>query len=386
MGKYDKIVSCFFDIMCYNKIRLYSKGRSTMQDMVTQDPIITKEAPPSPRRPHWFRVGLMVLLVLLLTATSVFGVTTALASAEQKRRIASLEETLASQSQLLSEQGSRIAEQESALTANSSALQAQENKIKDQENKIKQQENTISDLNRQLVIKKKGKTTAPTTVPQTVPGPNVSHLKDKKLVALTFDDGPGPHTGRLLDAMKARGVKATFFVVGSRVNSYASTLKRIAAEGHEIGNHSDNHAQLSKLSIANIRKNMDSCANKVKNVLGKEPTVMRCPYGSFNANVRSYAAGKQIPIIQWSVDTEDWRYSSWSSSKATAQIIANTFKSGYGGVKNGSIVLMHDIHKNSVDAAITMMDKLAAQGYTMVTVSELLAARESTVIAGKVYY
>ncbi len=357
-----------------------------MQDMVTQTPITTTEAPPPHHRTRWLRVGLVVLLVLLLTAASVFGVTTALASAEQKRRIASLEETLASQSQLLSEQGSRIAEQESALTANSSALQAQESKIQDQENKIQQQENTISELNRQLVIKKNGQTTAPITVPQTVPGPDVSHLKDHKLVALTFDDGPGPHTDRLLDAMKARGVKATFFVVGSRVNSYASTLTRIAAEGHEIGNHSDNHPQLSKLSLANIRNNMDSCANKVKNILGKEPTVMRCPYGSFNANVRSYAADKRIPIIQWSVDTEDWRYSSWSSSNATAQIIANTFKTGYGGVKNGSIVLMHDIHKNSVDAAIALMDQLAAQGYTMVTVSELLAARENSVIAGNVYY
>lgn len=363
-----------------------------MKDTTTQTPITTIETAPHRRR-QWLRVGFLVLLALLLVGGSVLGVNLALTSAEQGRLIASLQESLDSQEATLSQQESRLQEQNNALSSNSAAMQEQQNKIRDQESqikeqqkKIKEQQNTINDLNKQLANKKKGSTVTPSTVPLTVTPPDVSHLIGKKLVALTFDDGPGPYTARLLDAMKARGVKATFFVVGTRVNSYASVLKRIAAEGHEVGNHSENHPQLTTLSLANIRKNMDSCANKVKAVLGKEPTVMRCPYGSSNANVRSYAAGKGIPIIQWSVDTEDWRYSSQSSATATSKILANTFKTGYGGVKNGSIILMHEIHKNSVEAAIAMMDKLAAQGYTMVTVSELLAARESSIIAGKVYY
>ncbi len=366
-----------------------------MKNSTIHTPILTKEKPARRRRKAILLSSVAVLLVVALAAA---GVHFALSSAEQKKHVAALESTLASQSAVLNqqqstldEQSKTLGEQSKTLEENSKKLEEQQNTIKDQETKIKQQESTISDLNKQLVAKKNSQTstnsTKPTTATQVkVEAPDVSHLGGKKLVALTFDDGPGPYTERLLDAMKQRGGKATFFVLGTRVNSYASTLKRIAAEGHEIGNHSNDHPQLTTLSASGIKSNMNACASKVKAILGVEPTVMRCPYGSFNNNVKSYAAGKKIPIIQWSVDTEDWRYSSWSSASATDKILSNSFKSGAYGIHDGSIVLMHDIHKNSVDAAIAMMDKLIDQGYTLVTVSELLAAREGSIVAGKVYY
>ncbi len=365
-----------------------------MQKTDTQSVITTKETPAK----HSKKRLVLCLAVLLVVALAAVCVYFALTSVEQQKRIAALEETLSSQSAVLTqqestlkEQSDTLQEQSEALESNRSELEKQKKTIKDQENKIKKQQNTISDLNKQLVAKKKTQPSVkPTTVPQvtdkSVALPDVSHLQGKKFVALTFDDGPGSYTERLLDAMKARGVKATFFVQGRNVTNFPTVLKRIAAEGHEIGNHSDTHPQLTTLSLANIRKNMDACANKVKNIIGKEPTVMRCPYGSFNNNVRSYAAGKGIPIIQWGVDTEDWRYSTKSGASATKSILANSFKSGAYGIHNGSIVLMHDIHKNSVDAAITMMDRLIDEGYTMVTVTELLAVREGNITAGKVYY
>lgn len=130
---------------------------------------------------------------------------------------------------------------------------------------------------------------------------------------------------------------------------------------------------------------MNAAANKIKAIVGYDPVVMRCPYGSSNANVRNYAEGKGISITYWSVDTNDWRYQGLSSAAAKDKIFSHTFKSGAGGIRPGAIVLMHDIHKNSVDAAIAMMDRLIAEGYTLVTVPELLLKREGGAIPGKVY-
>ena len=355
-----------------------------MDNTTTHSPIFTVEKPARRRK----KILLSCVAVLLVVAIAAAGVHIALSSAEQQKRIAELEGALSSQGEVLRQQQSTLEEQESTLTENSSKLEEQEKTIKDQETKIKQQESTISDLNKQLIAKKNAQNASkPTpTVQVAIETPDVSHLMGKKLVALTFDDGPGRYTERLLDAMKQREVKATFFVQGINAGSFPAVLKRIDAEGHEVGNHSYNHPQLTTLSASGIKSNMDACASRVKAVIGHEPTVMRCPYGSFNNNVKSYAAGKKVPIIQWSVDTEDWRYSTWSGTTATNKILSNAFKSGAYGIHDGSIVLMHDIHKNSVDAAIAMMDKLIAQGYTLVTVSELLAVREGGIFAGRVYY
>ena len=200
----------------------------------------------------------------------------------------------------------------------------------------------------------------------------------KKLVALTFDDGPGPYTERLLDEMQKRDVKATFFVLGNRVGDYPELIKRMDAEGHSIGNHSYSHPNLTKLSYSAIAKNMNKTADKIEDLIGRRPDVMRCPGGSCNDNVKKYAKSENIPIIYWGVDTRDWE------SRNVNAIMKKSF--GSSGISDGSIVLMHDIHKTSVDATIKMMDRLIDEGYTFVTVPELLMARHNEIRSGVVYY
>ena len=220
--------------------------------------------------------------------------------------------------------------------------------------------------------------TTTTTLNQNLPERYYGDYKGKKLVALTFDDGPGPYTERLLNEMKKRDVKATFFVLGNRVGKYPELIKRMEAEGHTVGNHSYDHPNLTKLSYDGIRKNMEKTAEKVEAILGHKPEVMRCPGGACNANVKKYAKAAGIPIIYWGVDTRDWE------SRNVNAIMKKSF--GSGGITDGSIVLMHDIHETSVDAAIKMMDRLIDEGYTFVTVPELLMARNGEIEAGIVHY
>ena len=147
------------------------------------------------------------------------------------------------------------------------------------------------------------------------------------------------------------------------------------AEGHVVGNHSQSHKNLKYLSASGITNQMGACAQKIKNILGHEPVVMRCPGGNYNNTVKTYAKNEGVPIIQWSVDTRDWE------SRNKSAILKYT-----SNIKDGSIVLMHDIYSTTVDAAIEMMDTLIDQGYTLVTVPELLKAKYGTVEAGKVYF
>ena len=200
--------------------------------------------------------------------------------------------------------------------------------------------------------------------------------KGQKIVALTFDDGPGPYTERLLNEMKARGVRATFFVLGTRVDAYPKLIRRMAKEGHVLGNHSNAHNMLHRMSLDGVRNEMGKCAAKIEKILGYRPPVMRCPGGNSSSLVQKYAKEAGVPIINWSVDTRDWE----SRNKAAILKVCKN------NIRDGSIVLLHDIHKVSVDASIELMDWLLEEGYTMVTVPELLKARRGGITAGKTYY
>lgn len=200
----------------------------------------------------------------------------------------------------------------------------------------------------------------------------------KKMVALTFDDGPGRYTEKLLDALKERNAKATFFVLGQLVDRYPDLIKRMDAEGHVVGSHSYDHPNLTKLTYAQIKSNMDKTAKKINKLIGHDPEVIRCPGGSSNDTVKKYAKNAGVPIIYWDVDTLDWK------SRNTKKILEEAFDAETG-IEDGDIVLMHDIYDTTVDAAIEMMDRLIAEGYTLVTVPELLEAYEGTIVAGKVY-
>lgn len=186
-----------------------------------------------------------------------------------------------------------------------------------------------------------------------------------RCIALTFDDGPGPHTKQLLDTLAKTGSKATFFVLGPNVASQPELIKRMAKEGHQIGNHSWNHPQLSRLSSKKVLSEIERTSAEVKKITGHGTNGIRPPYGDFNKSVRKTLSN--VPdgeIILWSVDTLDWK------TRSTAKTIASVKKEA----RPGAIVLMHDIHKPTVDAVPAIVKHLRDEGYTLVTVDDLLAS------------
>ena len=200
------------------------------------------------------------------------------------------------------------------------------------------------------------------------------------LIALTFDDGPSTHTARLLDALYARNVSATFFVLGQQVTAYPKVAARIVNEGHEIASHTYRHPDLANMSSAAIRDELSLCRSAILRATGVDPTLLRPPYGSHSKAVQAVAAEFGYPLILWSVDTRDWE-------SRNVDAILGHFVDGYGRVKirDGDIILMHDIYSTTIDAAIRAIDILLAEGFNFVTVSELLTARHGTLTPGKVY-
>lgn len=187
--------------------------------------------------------------------------------------------------------------------------------------------------------------------------------EEVKYVALTFDDGPSPRcTPQLLDGLRERGVHATFFVVGCQVVKDPDIVIRMASEGHQVGNHSYDHKELDKLSAAEAVEDMVENDELLCELLGKGEYWIRPPYGLLNGEE---AAALNVPVIGWSVDTEDWK------SKNAEKILDILYRE----VADGDIILMHDRYLNTVEAALRAIDHLQQQGYRFVTVAELLALR-----------
>ena len=196
----------------------------------------------------------------------------------------------------------------------------------------------------------------------------------KKLVALTFDDGPGPYTNRLLDALDSRGVKVTFFALGQQVRSYPEVVRRAYDAGHQIASHTYSHKSLTSLSTAALDREINNTIAALDDAIGCSNTYMiRPPYGNYNRTVLSRLG---VPAIYWSVDPRDW------AVKSASTVYSRVMNS----VRDGSIVLLHDIHSHSVTAAIQIVDALTAQGYECVTVNELLRRRGITPQNGVIYY
>lgn len=188
---------------------------------------------------------------------------------------------------------------------------------------------------------------------------------DGPYIAMTFDDGPSPETTpRLLDILKQRNIKATFFMIGQNAERNPAIVKRILAEGHEIGNHSWTHPQLSKLSDDRVTEEINKTQNAIKDASGYTPVLMRPPYGAITARQKDWIE-KQfgLSVIIWSVDPFDWKRP--GASVIEERILA--------GARPGAIVLSHDIHKQTVDAMPATLDALAAKGFKFVTVSQLIA-------------
>jgi peptidoglycan/xylan/chitin deacetylase (PgdA/CDA1 family) len=179
-----------------------------------------------------------------------------------------------------------------------------------------------------------------------------------KCVALTFDDGPGEHTEELLDHMAEYEAKGTFYVLGSLVAEFPEIVERTHAEGHEMGNHTWKHDDLTTLSADGVAKDLERTDKAIEKVTGELPATLRPPYGALNGTVRS---ATPHPIILWDVDTMDWQ------SRDTAAVA----KHALDGTVPGSVVLFHDIHKSSVDAIPDVLDGLHREGYHFVTVSDI---------------
>ena len=194
---------------------------------------------------------------------------------------------------------------------------------------------------------------------------------DKPMIALTFDDGPGPETDRLLDVLEENDAHATFFMTGGNASARPAAVQRMLELGCELGNHTWNHPQLTKLDASGIQAEVGNTNNAIAAACGSAATVLRPPYGDYNSSVLS-AAG--MPAILWSVDTLDWK------TKSKVQTVESIM-----GAEDGDIVLLHDIHTWSIDAAIEAIPKLIEAGYQLVTVSEMAAVRNGGLSAGQNY-
>lgn len=182
-----------------------------------------------------------------------------------------------------------------------------------------------------------------------------------KCVALTFDDGPGAQTRRLLGMLDDAHARATFFPVGQVVAAHPQSLRRIDKAGHEIGNHSWSHALLPSLTDAAIASQITRTADVIKRVTGERPTLVRPPYGAQTSRVSSILRRLDAPSILWTVDPLDWKY---RNSTTVHRNVMNQ-------VRPGAVVLLHDIHGTTVSAVPAILRDLKRAGYTFVTVSEL---------------
>jgi len=199
--------------------------------------------------------------------------------------------------------------------------------------------------------------------------------KESKMIAMTFDDGPGSYTQDLLDTLEENGAKATFFMLGDRINEAGGkNIERMQALGCELGNHSYSHPKLTNLDTEEIKDQFDKTDNLIAQYAsGEVATVARTPYGAQDIDV-TMTINK--PCIYWNLDTEDWN----------TRDVQSNIEAVLNNVSDGSIVLMHDIHQETVESCKTIIPKLIEQGYQLVTVSELAQAKGVQMQNGITYY
>lgn len=205
--------------------------------------------------------------------------------------------------------------------------------------------------------------------PPRVPAEYRSVETSRRILALTFDDGPHPTlTPKLLDILRQNGVRATFYVVGRNVEAHPDIARRIVAEGHEIANHTWNHPTLTQMGAAGMKREIESTSDVIQRVTGRRPTNVRPPYGAINPRVRDFLTKDQnLDVILWSVDPLDWKKP--GAPEVTRRLVK--------GATPGGILLAHDIHAGTVEAMPATITQLKAKGYGFVTVGQLLALQET---------
>ncbi|MCL1793526.1 MAG: polysaccharide deacetylase family protein [Oscillospiraceae bacterium] len=194
----------------------------------------------------------------------------------------------------------------------------------------------------------------------------------EKFLVISFDDGPGPHTERLLEIFADNKAKATFFVVGYKIPSYKETIKRMVEHGHQVAGHSWNHPYFTKSSNEKIRWELQSTNDAIYEVTGITPKFYRVPYGAYNDNIKNISKEMGLSLIQWNIDVLDWKL-------RNANAVYNNIMSM---AKDGGVICVHDVHSTTVDAMERAVPDLIASGYTLLTVSEMFGDMEP----GRVYY
>jgi peptidoglycan/xylan/chitin deacetylase (PgdA/CDA1 family) len=216
--------------------------------------------------------------------------------------------------------------------------------------------------------------TAPTTGPDAVSSrAGTVDCAATKCVALTFDDGPGPYTGELLDALREERARATFFAVGTSAAAQPALLRRMSAEGHLIGNHSWTHRCLSEQPTSRISDSLGRTEDVIAAAIGQAPKLVRPPYGAVSQDLRDVAGELGLSLVNWDVDTRDQ-----DGGKA-----ADIADRAVHGTHPGAIILMHDIHRETVDAVPDILKRLRGKGYSFVTVPELYGS--AGMQAGRLY-
>ncbi len=225
-----------------------------------------------------------------------------------------------------------------------------------------------------------GQQNVPSNLPSVPPpGARIRYSSIKtteKVLAMTFDDGPSPTlTPKLLDILKERNIKCTFFLIGQSAARHPDIVRRILAEGHEIGNHTYTHISLTSRSDAQIRTELQKSEDTILKIAGYRPRLIRPPYGATNKRIDQWIYNDfGYSSILWSVDPQDWRRP--GVSVVTSRLI--------NGAHPGAIMLAHDIHPPTITAVVPMFDQLLAKGYRFVTVSQLMNIEKSTMPLGVV--
>ncbi len=219
----------------------------------------------------------------------------------------------------------------------------------------------------------------PTPEPTPEPTPYAFHTSgraikaEKKMIALTFDDGPnGKVTQKILDILDKNKAKATFFMLGSRALDNPSMVKKVAEAGHQIGTHTHDHKSLIRLTPDEMLAEVEKSKWAINESGGGIPTLLRPPYGNTDDVVRETI---HMPMINWSVDTLDWKT---KNAKAVYKHLTED-------VKDGDIVLMHDLYGTTADALQKALPKLRERGFQFVTIDELFQARDGALKLGTVY-
>jgi len=205
--------------------------------------------------------------------------------------------------------------------------------------------------------------------------PVYSVEREDDVITVSFDASwGGDQTLRILDLLDEYNAKATFFLVGIWVDKYPELVKEIHARGHEIGNHSDSHPEMSKLSNEQIIRELDGCSDKIEALTGERPTSFRPPYGDYDNEVVTVARSEGYEVVQWSIDSLDWK------NKGVDDLINRATKN----VKKGDIILFHNDSKYILQALPTILKTYQQQGFTMIPARDILLEGETTIdVQGK---